>query len=413
MLYTNFICYRGDTIGDNFGGRLANELNKDADTIGKTFFSTQQEKLDSNFVLDLNNLLCKDCSVIIIMLTEHFFDGFRNEDGTANQGSVTRLEIELALNNPNMKFIPVVFNGFTWNDTNMEILKSTVNVSDTKDLLRLTATPAINCPNQRDMTIIDAIAKIRARLTEASDSPFTPIVDLMNIKPPKNTLVIDGMNIDLIKVANGSVEDNYHLLLTKADMDVLIEGETFTIVYLYEGIVKKIRKDVNGIFLNILTPSSDSHDTKTAFGYNLLDDPEKRNRLPFKAMSDSGAMTRKMYLPLNYKKNQRFKVEIHATMAHSILPARGRSKFIFRIPFKKTPLFNRIIPEYSFTIRFAEKPEWVNCTRIIGATKTLFEGQLNYVGTDDKGCHVYKESFGSAPVGVPRVYTFERRVTST
>ena len=95
-------------------------------------------------------------------------------------------------------------------------------------------------------------------------------------------------------------------------------------------------------------------------------------------------------------------------MTHSILPATGISKFIFRIPFRKTPSFNKTIPDYKFTIRFSQKPDWVNCTRIKKNSKTMFEGVLTYQGVDAEGRHTYIETFGSAPVGIARVYTFKR-----
>ena len=282
MSYKNFICYRGNTIGDNFGGRLAKELNEEADIIGTSFFSTQQETLDSNFILDLEKLLLHDCSVFILMLTENFFEGFMSEDGSVNQNSVTRLELELALKNRNMKFISVVFSGFSWNDANRKILESTVSVSDPSEYLRIISIPSVECPNQRDRTIINAISDVKKRLVDASERSLVPVADPAHTRLAKDTIVVDGINIDLIKVAKGAVEDNYHLLLTKADMDVFINGETFEIIYLYEGKVKKLRKDVNGIFLNILTPSNNSDDTRYAFGYDLIADPEKKNCLNLK-----------------------------------------------------------------------------------------------------------------------------------
>ena len=64
----------------------------------------------------------------ILLLTKDFFSNFLNPDGSPNCYSVTRLEIECALKNSHIKFIPVIFTDFSWQGTtdgimNQDIIK--------------------------------------------------------------------------------------------------------------------------------------------------------------------------------------------------------------------------------------------------------------------------------------------------
>ena len=116
-MYRNFICYRG---GSSAGILFADDVFKAAkrheDVLGKTYYSLVREDTGEirNFLNDPQRYL-GETSNFIMLLTKGFFDGFLLHD-LPNPDSVTRVEIEQALKNPTLKFIPVVFPDFSWDE---------------------------------------------------------------------------------------------------------------------------------------------------------------------------------------------------------------------------------------------------------------------------------------------------------
>ena len=114
-MYRNFICYRG---GSSAGIQIAEELflgiNKKKELYGETYYSLIKNDYREvrNFLMDPHKIM-GNVENFIILLTSNFLDGFII-DGQPNIESVTRIEIEEALKNPQMKFIPVVFPDFSW-----------------------------------------------------------------------------------------------------------------------------------------------------------------------------------------------------------------------------------------------------------------------------------------------------------
>lgn len=117
-MYRNFICYRG---GSSAGILFAEEIYKDAkeaeQAIGKTYYSLLKEDNAEirNFLNDPRDYL-SSVENFVMLLTKDFLDGFILND-EPNPDSVTRIEIDEALKNPKMKFIPVVFPDFSWEAT--------------------------------------------------------------------------------------------------------------------------------------------------------------------------------------------------------------------------------------------------------------------------------------------------------
>lgn len=114
-MYRNFICYRG---GSSAGIQVADALYKEMlplrSNIGETYFSPQNNSGDErNFLKDPTRTL-GNVENFILLLTKDFFSNFLNQDGSPNFYSVTRLEIDCALKNPHIKFIPVIFPDFSW-----------------------------------------------------------------------------------------------------------------------------------------------------------------------------------------------------------------------------------------------------------------------------------------------------------
>ena len=114
-MYRNFICYRG---GSSAGILFAEEVYRGAklveDTVGKTYYSLYKENSSEirNFLNDPRECL-KDVENFIMLLTKDFLDGFI-VNGLPNENSVTRIEIDEALKNEHLKFMPVMFPDFSW-----------------------------------------------------------------------------------------------------------------------------------------------------------------------------------------------------------------------------------------------------------------------------------------------------------
>lgn len=126
-MYRNFICYRG---GSSAGIQVADALYKEMlplkSSIGETYFSPQNNSGDErNFLKDPTRTL-GNVENFILLLTKDFFSNFLNPDGSPNCYSVTRLEIECALKNSHIKFIPVIFTDFSWQGTTDGILNQDI-----------------------------------------------------------------------------------------------------------------------------------------------------------------------------------------------------------------------------------------------------------------------------------------------
>ena len=115
-MYRNFICYRGSSsAGLYIADPLFVFLNAEKGRIGTTYFSPKGTGRENrNFLLDPKKYLA-NVENFILLLTRDFFDGFLDANGKPNPNSVTRLEIEQASKNADIKYIPVIFPDFSWN----------------------------------------------------------------------------------------------------------------------------------------------------------------------------------------------------------------------------------------------------------------------------------------------------------
>ena len=122
-MYRNFICYRGGSSGGIlFAEGIFERAHKFENIIGKTYYSLYKDDNNErrNFLNDPHDLL-GDVTNFIMLLTKDFLEGFIVND-RPNPDSVTRIEIDEALKNENLKFIPVVFPDFSWdNKTNGKV----------------------------------------------------------------------------------------------------------------------------------------------------------------------------------------------------------------------------------------------------------------------------------------------------
>lgn len=128
-MYRNFICYRGgSSAGILFAEDIYYRLRDEEKIVGKTYYSLCKEDAAEirNFLDDPKKNLA-DVENFIMLLTKDFLDGFIIDD-EPNEDSVTRIEIDEALKNPRVKFIPIVFPDFSWeNETNGRINKRIIS----------------------------------------------------------------------------------------------------------------------------------------------------------------------------------------------------------------------------------------------------------------------------------------------
>lgn len=159
-MYKNFIAYRG---GSSAGVFLAPDiykrLHEEESIVGRTYFSLEKE--DSNEVRNFLNdphAYLGNVTNFIVLLTKDFFDGFIIND-LPNPNSVTRIEIDEALKNPELRFILVMFPDFSWTGVtngriNQDILKELWG-EEAKN--RIVGTPAIQYVNQYKERVIEEI----------------------------------------------------------------------------------------------------------------------------------------------------------------------------------------------------------------------------------------------------------------
>lgn len=127
-MYRNFICYRGgSSAGILFAEDIYKRAKEEEKAVGKTYYSLCKEDSAEirNFLNDPKDYL-SEVENFVMLLTKDFLDGFILND-EPNPDSVTRIEIDEALKNPKMKFIPVVFPDFSWEGmTNGKMNKSII-----------------------------------------------------------------------------------------------------------------------------------------------------------------------------------------------------------------------------------------------------------------------------------------------
>ena len=114
-MYKNFICYRGgSSAGILFAEDIYKRAKEEEGLVGRTYYSLYKENSNEirNFLNDPAAILSSVVN-FIMLLTKDFFDAFIVND-KPNPDSVTRIEIEEALKNDKLKFIPVVFPDFSW-----------------------------------------------------------------------------------------------------------------------------------------------------------------------------------------------------------------------------------------------------------------------------------------------------------
>ena len=159
-MYRNFICYRG---GSSAGILFAEDIYKRAKevekAIGKTYYSLCKEDNEEirNFLNDPKDYLC-EVENFVMLLTKDFLDGFI-VNGKPNESSVTRIEIDEALKNNKLKFIPVIFPDFSWEgETNGMVNKNIISELWGADAMRrIVGSPPIQFVFQYKKQVVEQI----------------------------------------------------------------------------------------------------------------------------------------------------------------------------------------------------------------------------------------------------------------
>lgn len=160
IIYSNFICYRGGSSAGSFlGEEIYFKAKQVEEIIGKTYYSLEKEDPSEvrNFLNDPKKYMC-DIKNFVMILTKGFLSEFLL-DGEPNPKSVTRIEIDEALKNKNLRFIPIQFQDFSWEDStdgyvNRDIL---VKLWSEEGADRIIGSPAIKFDLKLKYQIIDNV----------------------------------------------------------------------------------------------------------------------------------------------------------------------------------------------------------------------------------------------------------------
>ena len=178
-MYRNFICYRGGSSGGIlFAEGIFERAHKFENIIGKTYYSLYKDDNNErrNFLNDPHDLL-GDVTNFIMLLTKDFLEGFIVDD-KPNPDSVTRIEIDEALKNENLKFIPVVFPDFSWdNKTNGKVNKDILTqLWGESAMRRIVGSPPIHYAFEYKKEVIEKVLlelDVTGTLKDIKDIPDT------------------------------------------------------------------------------------------------------------------------------------------------------------------------------------------------------------------------------------------------
>lgn len=144
--------------------------------IGETYYSLGKNDYREirNFLTDPQRVL-GNVENFIVLLTRDFFDGFL-EDGKPNANSVTRIEIDEVLKNRSVKFIPVVFPDFSWEDNRVGIKNRDVmsNMWGDDLALRIVGAPPIPFIMQYKKQVMELV---RAELSHTMNKKKVVVFD--------------------------------------------------------------------------------------------------------------------------------------------------------------------------------------------------------------------------------------------
>lgn len=195
--YKNFICYRGGSdAGVFFGENLFNALDRFKDELGNTYYSPRgaDTKEHRNFKTDPQKYL-GHVENFIMLITSSFFKDFLI-DGKANPDSITRLEIEEVLKNPNVRFITVLWSDFNWKGkidgiSNEEIVSRLYGEEAFLKITGALPIPLVNV-NEKKYTIrsiIDTINPDIAKLYEQFENETPYELQSNDIDNPNNIFI--------------------------------------------------------------------------------------------------------------------------------------------------------------------------------------------------------------------------------
>ena len=159
-MYRNFICYRGgSSAGILFAEDIYNRAKEEEKVVGKTYYSLCKEDGSEirNFLNDPKDYLC-EVENFVMLLTKDFLDGFIINN-QPNENSVTRIEIDEALKNDKLKFIPVIFPDFSWEGmTNGKVNKEIISELWGADAMRrIVGSPPIQFVFQYKKQVVEQI----------------------------------------------------------------------------------------------------------------------------------------------------------------------------------------------------------------------------------------------------------------
>ena len=158
--YTVFISYRGSGSGGLLGKEIYTDLRHCKSDDGEPdivpFFAPACIQKGEDFKRAIDTVL-KSVSCVILILSPGYFENCRLED------DMVRFELETALANPNISFIPVVMDGFSFEDE----IKDVEGIFEEEDIYRFKHINAIHHHGVYDFnTEADVVPALRKTLEE-------------------------------------------------------------------------------------------------------------------------------------------------------------------------------------------------------------------------------------------------------
>lgn len=137
--YDIFICYRGQDTSSEFAFRLNEELKKK--TYIRTFFAPEILNFGANFKTIIPEIM-PTVKVMILLLSKKFFSHCTAPD------DIVFYEIKHAIKNPNLTILPILFNGFNYEQEDLSMFTDS-------ELERFKHNSAINYHGIYDSKIIE------------------------------------------------------------------------------------------------------------------------------------------------------------------------------------------------------------------------------------------------------------------
>lgn len=222
-------------------------------------------------------------------------------------------------------------------------------------------------------------------------------------KVKRASISIDGLRIDSLNLANLERCCNDTLVVKNAKHKAIIDKYNLYAAWNYSGHCRG-KLGESGIEFSIDSDSNNSLQSINCYGYDLIVDPEKKNKISPFLIGPEG-MSKKIKLPFlkHVGRGDRFDVMLRFFLKNCM--ALGRDYYISTLSFsQKETIFCTV------TLFFVEvKPEWVRVYEISPQGDARFIKSLALNKYDEeRDAWVFEDIIAEAPARFARIYMFLR-----